>query len=149
MKKPSNENLLNRASRYATLLAMTCSAAVLQSSPAAAHHSYAMFDRDKEVSSDAVVRTWEFSSPHATLWVYINDASGAPKLWGLEAPGPAQLVRSGWDKETVKPGDRVKVTINPLRDGRNGGSLVKLTLADGRSMGVGGPPAPPGGGKAE
>lgn len=111
--------------------------------PASAHHSYAMFDRDKEMNSEAVVRTWEFTSPHATLWVYINDTAGVPKLWGLEAPGPAQLLRSGWDKETVKPGDKVKVTVNPLRDGRNGGSLVKLTLADGRTMGTGGGGSPP------
>lgn len=107
-----------------------------------AHHSYAMFDRSKQVSSAAVVRTWEFTNPHATLWVYINDAQGKPALWGLEAPGPNQLLRAGWDKETVKPGDKVTVIVNPLRDGRNGGGLVKLTLADGRTLGVGGPPPP-------
>lgn len=106
-----------------------------------AHHSYAMFDRDKEVSSAAVVRTWEFTNPHATLWVYINDAQGKPTLWGLEAPGPNQLLRTGWDKETVKPGDKVTVVVNPLRDGRAGGSLVKLTLADGRTLAAGGPPS--------
>lgn len=113
---------------------------------AQAHHSYAMFDRDKVVKADAVVREWEFTNPHATLWVYINDAQGKPTLWGLEAPGPTQLLRSGWDKDTVKPGDKVSVSVNPLRDGRNGGSLITITLADGRSLGTGGPPegGPPG-----
>lgn len=106
---------------------------------ASAHHSYAMFDRDKEISSAATVRIWQFTNPHATLWVYVNDAQGKPQLWGLEAPGPQQLLRNGWDKDTVKPGDKVTVVINPLRDGRNGGSLVKLTLADGRTLGTGGP----------
>lgn len=117
-------------------------ASLLESGLTTAHHSYAMFDRDKEISTEAVVRTWEFTSPHATLWIYINDASGAAKLWGIEAPGPAQLVRSGWDKDTVKAGDKIKVTINPLRDGRNGGSLIKLVLADGRSMNAGTPTVP-------
>lgn len=111
-----------------------------------AHHSYAMFDRDKVVNCAAVVRTWEFTNPHATLWVYIDDSQGKPKLWGLEAPGPSQLLRGGWDKDTVKPGDKVTISINPLRDGRNGGSLVKIVLADGRALGTGGPPGggPPG-----
>lgn len=123
-------------------------------SVALAHHSYAMFDRDKVVKSDAIVRTWEFTNPHATLWVYINDAQGKPILWGLEAPGPTQLLRSGWDKDTVKPGDKVTVSVNPLRDGRNGGSLVNIVLADGRSMNTGGPPggdasAPDGDAKAQ
>ncbi|MGC3982419.1 MAG: DUF6152 family protein [Steroidobacteraceae bacterium] len=108
---------------------------------ATAHHSYAMFDRSKSVSSEAIVRIWEFTNPHATLWVYINDAQGKPVLWGVEAAGPTQLLRSGWDKNTVKPGDKVTVVINPLRNGSNGGSLVKLTLADGRSLGAGGAPA--------
>lgn len=104
---------------------------------AIAHHSYAMFDRSKSISSDAIVRIWEFTNPHATLWVYINDEQGTPMLWGLEAAGPSQLLRSGWDKNTVKPGDKVKVVVNPLRNGSNGGSLVKITLADGRSLGGG------------
>jgi hypothetical protein len=102
-----------------------------------------MFDRDKAISADAVVRQWAFTNPHATLWVYINDEQGTPVLWGLEAPGPQQLLRSGWDKDTVQPGDKVKITINPLRDGRNGGSLIKLTLTDGRTLGMGGGGPPP------
>jgi hypothetical protein len=120
-------------------------AAVALSAPlsiATAHHSYAMFDRSRSLESDAVVRIWQFSNPHATLWVYINDAQGTPILWALEAPGPQQLLRGGWDKNTVRPGDKVKVVLNPLRDGSHGGSLAKLTLADGRmlGMGSGGPP---------
>lgn len=123
------------------LHAIACMVA-LQFNTAAAHHSHAMFDDAKQVTSDAVVRTWQFSNPHATLWVYINDAQGKAELWGLEAPGPNQLMRSGWDKETVKPGDKVTVMLNPLRDGRNGGNLIKLTLADGRTLGTGGGPPP-------
>jgi hypothetical protein len=109
---------------------------------ATAHHSYAMFDRAKSLETDAVVRIWQFTNPHATLWVYINDAQGTPVLWALEAPGPQQLLHGGWDKNTVKPGDKVTVVLNPLRDGTHGGSLAKLTLADGRvlAMGGGGPP---------
>lgn len=133
---------MNSFSKVLIAAAASVSTALLASDPATAHHSYAMFDKDKEDSSSALVRTWEFTSPHATLWVYINDAEGKPRLWALEAPGPSALVRSGWDKNTVKPGDKVTVVINPLRDGRNGGSLVKLVLADGRTMNVGAPTAP-------
>jgi len=103
-----------------------------------------MFDRDKQMSSAAVVRMWEFTNPHATLWVYINDSQGKPQLWGLEAPGPSQLLRNGWDNDTVKPGDKVTIDFNPLRDGRNGGSLLKIVLQDGRSLATGGSPGPPG-----
>jgi hypothetical protein len=123
--------------RFRSIIALT---AFCASTSAFAHHSYAMFDQSKETTSDAVVRLWQFSSPHAVLWVYINDASGKPTLWGLEAPGPAQLIRNGWNKETVKPGDKVVVSVNPLHDGRNGGNLAKIKLADGRTLAMGGAP---------
>lgn len=103
---------------------------------AIAHHSYAMFDRQTTNTYAAVVRTWEFSNPHAYLWVYINNTEGKPILWGLEAPGPSMLLRQGWDKNTVMPGDKVSVSINPLKAGGNGGNLVTLTLADGRTLGT-------------
>lgn len=132
---------MNRSSGIALPgLAFTLS---LQIGPALAHHSSAMFDHDKQITATGVVRTWQFSNPHATLWIYINDAQGKPALWGIEAPGPNQLLRSGWDKDTVKPGDKVTVVLNPLRDGRDGGSLVKVTLTDGRTLGSGGYGAPP------
>ena len=124
--------LMQILKRYAVATALLLSCSVQ------AHHSYAMFDRSKTVDADAIVRIFEFTNPHATLWVYINDAQGKPVLWGLEAPGPQQLLRNGWSKDTVKPGDKVKVTLNPLRNGTNGGSLVQLTLSDGRSLGAGG-----------
>ena len=112
--------------------------------PALAHHSYAMFDHARLDQYKAIVRIWEFTNPHAYLWVYINDSHGTPQLWGLEAPGPEQLVRSGWGKNTVSPGDTVTIKINPLRDGRKGGNLVSITTADGRSISTGGLPGAPG-----
>jgi Family of unknown function (DUF6152) len=109
----------------------------LPSLSAFAHHSYAMFDRQKTETYQAVVRTWEFTNPHTYLWVYINDTDGTAQLWGLEAPGPSVLIRHGWDKNTVKPGDKVTLQINPLLDGRKGGNLIKLTAPDGRTLDAG------------
>jgi hypothetical protein len=127
--------MIKRSCAYALMAAL-----VLGSVPAAAHHSYAMFDLSTTTSTGAVVSTWEFTNPHGKLWVYINDSTGKPKLWALEAPGPAQLLKHGWDKYTVKPGDKVKVSFHPLRGGDQGGSLLKITLTDGREFDAGGPP---------
>ena len=107
---------------------------------AAAHHSYAMFDRTRRVTLSGIVRIWEFSNPHAYLWVYVKSDRGDYELYGLEAPGPSQLVRAGWNKNTVKPGDPVTVEINPLADGRTGGNLIRVTLTDGRSLDGAAPP---------
>lgn len=106
--------------------------ALLAASPLTwAHHSYAMFDRNSTVALKGVVRTWEFSNPHSTLWLYVDDAKGKPELWGFESLSPGALTRMGWKKTTVKPGDHIAVVINPLKDGRRGGNLVAVTFANG------------------
>jgi len=126
-----------------------CVAGILfAAAPALAHHSYASFNTAKIVKMKAIVKIWQLVNPHSYLWIYQCDDLGKPLpgadgrgvVWPLEAPGPSALLNHGWNKYTVKPGDPVTVSVNPLRDGRTGGSLVNLVLADGRSFNAGGPP---------
>lgn len=122
-----------------TALYAGISGAMLIATSAFAHHSASMFDGSKVLTRKAVVRQWEFTNPHATLWVYIDNDKGEAELWGLESLSPAQLVRLGLNKSVMKPGDAVTVDLSPLRDGRMGGQLRKVTLADGHTVDTGGP----------
>ncbi len=98
-------------------------------SPAEAHHSFAMYDRDKVVELVGVVKTFQWSNPHALLWIEGGVAGQPPELWPLELPtSPGPLTRMGWSKRSLSPGDKVVIDINPLRDGRHGGALKKVTL---------------------
>jgi len=113
---------------------------------ASAHHSYAMFDHDKTISLAGTVYTWEMINPHSYLWVLVPKQGGGPEQnWGLEGGGVAALSRTGVTKSMVKPGEKVVVSLHPLRDGRTGGQLLSVTLADGRVIRMGGG----GGGPAE
>jgi hypothetical protein len=49
-------------------------------------------------------------------------------------------MRGGWKYTDVKVGDKVKLLINPLKDGSAGGMLEEATLADGRTLGDSNPP---------
>lgn len=100
--------------------------------PALAHHSYAMFDATRTVTIKGTVKKWELINPHSFLFVTVVDKSGHEQEWGMEAPGPNTLLRAGWTRQTIKPGEKVTVELNPLRDGRTGGNLRKITLPDGR-----------------
>ncbi len=100
--------------------------------PAAAHHSFAMFDSNKVITIEGAVKTFEWSNPHAEVVVMGGPAGTAPKLWSLELTSPSNLLRMGWSKRALKPGDRVTVELNPLRSGEAGGALRKATLADGQ-----------------
>jgi hypothetical protein len=57
--------------------------------------------------------------------------------YGIEGSSVNTLLRIGWGTRTFKPGDKISVVINPLRDGRKGGAFVKATLPDGRILSSG------------
>lgn len=117
---------------------------------ASAHHSYVMFDRTKTSTITGTVRAWEMTSPHSYLWVVVPKAGGAPEIWGMEGASVGQLQRAGVHKSEVKPGDKVAVSLHPLRDGRTGGQLVSLVVSDtGRVVNFGGGGGEPGKPQAE
>lgn len=106
-------------------------AALLAGIPAArAHHSFAMYDPAVTIRLDGSVKEFQWSNPHALLWVIGTTKPGEdPTLWTIELPtSPGNLSRLGWTKHSLSPGDRVLVELNPLRDGQHGGSFRKMTM---------------------
>jgi len=115
--------------RFALLLA---SAVLWTAGPALAHHSFAMFERDKEVTLTGTVREFQWTNPHAFIEMDVADPKGAAEKWSVEMNSPNNLTRQGWKSSMLKTGDKVSVTLNPLRDGKKGGLFVAITLADGK-----------------
>ena len=108
-------------------------------SPALAHHSHAMFDFSKQVTLVGTVKQFEWDNPHCWIQVLVpdpNDPKAAPVEWGVEMGAPIQLIRHGWKPGSLKPGDKVTVVINPLRDGRPGGQIVSAIGPDGKPIGA-------------
>lgn len=103
-------------------------------SVALAHHSYAMFDRDKKLALVGTVKEFRWSNPHAWIEIYVPNDSGGTDLWGVEMNSPNNLARQGWKSNIVKPGDKVTVVIHPLRSGEKGGSFMSLTLPSGQTL---------------
>jgi hypothetical protein len=121
--------LLARRTVLAALLAGTLGVPGV----AAAHHSYAMFDRSKTISLDGTVKDFQWTNPHAWIEVLVETSEG-PKQYSIEGNNPRVLSRAGWKFNTLKPGEKVTIVMNPLRDGAPGGSLVSATLPDGRML---------------
>ena len=112
-------------------------AAVVAAPLAEAHHSYAMFDFQKNVTLEGTVKNFKWSSPHALIEVTVMYKAG-PVDWTIEMGSVGGLMRSGWSQTTIKPGDKVKVVVHPLRDGNAGGSFLSITLPNGTVLGGGG-----------
>jgi hypothetical protein len=104
-------------------------------SPAQAHHSFAMFDRSKQVPLKGVVRQFQWTNPHIFVELAVQDGKGAVENWSIEGASPNMLFRQGWTFQTFHPGDQVTVTINPLKDGSRGGTLVSAVLPSGKTLG--------------
>ena len=110
-------------------------AVVLSISGAAlAHHSFAMFDRDAQVSLVGTVHEFQWTNPHSWIEVDVVDEKGEVHKWSVEMNSPNNLQRQGWRSSTLKPGDKVTVVINPLRDGTKGGLFVSAKLPDGKEL---------------
>jgi len=111
--------------------------------PVLAHHSFSMFDETKEVVLKGVVKEFQWSNPHTWIQLNVTDESGKVVEWSIENGSPNLLGRQGWKRNTLKSGDQIQITINPLRDGQPGGSFVRAVLSDGRTLGRTAAPATP------
>jgi hypothetical protein len=112
-------------------LAILLAALIGSTSPALAHHSFAMYEPTKTLTLKGTVKTLQWTNPHVVIWVLAQPESGAAaQEWSIETTSPGVLTRCGWTRQSLKPGDRVSITFFPLRDGSHGGGLDSVTLVD-------------------
>jgi Family of unknown function (DUF6152) len=93
-----------------------------------AHHSFAMFDMEHPIELTGTVKEFKFVSPHTLLILEVKGADGTVKDWTLEGGAPGLLVRDGMTSKSLKPGDQIRLTINPLHSGAEGGSYQPLQI---------------------
>jgi hypothetical protein len=102
---------------------------------AVAHHSGAMFDRSKVIVLEGTLIEYRFVAPHSWLSVMAQvNGKGEKVRWDVESATASRMKQQGVTPQNLKPGDKIKMVVNPLRDGRKGASLIELTLADGTRM---------------
>jgi hypothetical protein len=113
------------------LLAGALVASLLTASAAMAHHSFAMFDRSIEKVATGTVARWQFNAPHSWLYLNVKNADGSETLWSFEGSAPPSLLTRGINGSTFEPGATVTVSYCPMKDGRPGGGLGWVRLANG------------------
>ena len=101
------------------------------STPAAPHHSHAMFDHTRDVTITGTVSNFVFTNPHAFLYVDVKESNGGTVKYWIEMTNIPNMLRSGIRATTFKPGDPITVTIRPLTDGKPGGNYKKIVASDG------------------
>ena len=98
---------------------------------ASAHHSFAMFNTDQELSVTGVVTTFSWRNPHVMIDLNVVDKDGTTTGYRIESGSVNLLMREGWKPNAIKKGDEVTIVFNPLKNGQAGGLLIKVIRADG------------------
>ena len=117
--------------RLFTLLAAAMLSLTVFVSGAPAHHSTAIYDSDNPVELSGAVVEWQFTNPHCIIRLEVTDDKGEARIWSLEGGNTAGLFRQGWTPMTLKPGDRIVLTVRPLRSGAPGGNYSDVRWEDG------------------
>jgi hypothetical protein len=108
---------------------------VLGAVPALAHHSFAAeYDSTKPITLKGSVTKMEWQNPHARFYVDVTDESGKVTNWELELGSPNGLMRRGWTRNSLKPGDTVTVEGYLAKDGSKLANARNVTLGDGRKI---------------
>ena len=102
--------------------------------PALAHHSYSMFDMNRTVTLEATVVRFKWQNPHAFIEADVTER-GTAQRWAIEMTSPNNLAQEGWKRTSLKPGDRVRIWVHPLRSGARGASYAGVRLPDGSTLG--------------
>ena len=105
------------------LLAVLGLSGLIGTTPATAHHSFAMFDMTKSVRLEGTVKKFDWTNPHSWIFLEVVGPAATIEQWTIELPSAGALAREGWNKNYLRAGERVILHVNPLKDGRKGGNL--------------------------
>jgi len=106
-------------------------ALILASSPAAAHHSFAVYDIDNKISRSGVLKKIEFKNPHIEMVLEAALEDGSKETWVIESMNPRRWDSFDYPRDFVKVGDKVTLLGWPARDGKDEMALSTIVTDDG------------------
>jgi hypothetical protein len=107
---------------------------LILTSGVSAHHSQVQFDFKSVVDIDGTVKELDWRSPHARLYVDVVDGQGNVINWNFELPSPMTLMRRGWKRDSLKPGEKVKVKAAQARHVQALGYAIAVRDVDGKPL---------------
>src|SRR5579863_3288029 len=116
---------------YWFALSAVAAAALFPATPALAHHSNVAFEVTKVITITGVVKDFQWRNPHTWVILTVDDGNGGKVEWAVEGRAPGVLLRAGWTRSSIKPGDTITIDMSPAKDGSKSGLIARVTKADG------------------
>jgi hypothetical protein len=98
-----------------------------------AHHGQGAYG-GKAVTLNGTVAKFEWTNPHCILTVAVKNEKDNVEDWYAEFLPPNQMSRSGWTRDTIKPGDQITMVGRPGKKGEHIMWLQYLVMSDGRKL---------------
>jgi hypothetical protein len=106
--------------------------------PLWAHHGNSAYDEEHWIDITGTVTEFIWSNPHCQIFLDVKDDKGAVVNWAVESQSPGILRRNSWTRTSVKPGDQIKITLAPAKNGApvgfSGNQKGKIVFADGHFL---------------
>ena len=110
-------------------LTLSALALLATAGSATAHHAFNMYDNEKYLPLTGVVKSFTWHNPHAMLELEIPATATSPETaWTVELSAPNIIGRRGWSRDSLKVGEKVPLTIHPMKDGTKYGLMVSVTV---------------------
>ena len=124
--------------RISTRIGFAFAGIALTTASLAAHHSFAMFDMDKDVEYRGIVSEWKWQNPHVHFTVLVKGGQGVDPqtvgTWDVEGGSVNIMTRQGWTRASYKSGDAITLVGHPMKDGSKGISLFYAIRPDGTRL---------------
>lgn len=105
-------------------------ATLVLAAPATAHHGRASYS-DDIVTLEATVTEFRFINPHVQIYFDITNDAGETEHWQGELTAPNRLARGGWTKDTLKPGDQIRISGRAARNDGHSVAINEILMPDG------------------
>ncbi len=117
--------------RISIVIAALAQAAV----PSFGHHSLAAdYDASKPVLVQGVVTRVDWMNPHVRFSMDVKDESGKVTNWEFELGSPNTLMRSGWNRSSLKIGEEITVRGCRAKDSTTQGNATSILSRDGKAL---------------
>ena len=102
--------------------------------PTLAHHAWHGYDMSNTTTVKGTVTKFDWGNPHVWIYLDVMDDKGEAQKWSAGGPSPSRMAGTGWDKDTLKPGDQITAIGHRISDGTYFLRLVKVVVPDGREL---------------